>query len=82
MTVRSRGKRNGRPTAGILRMMSVPSIGLLFQAYAANIIAGTQTSGIVLRSWVAMVTALLAKRKNRSTLTDWWLPFAAGVKRI
>ena len=26
----SSGKRNGRPTAGILRMMSVPLIGLLF----------------------------------------------------
>jgi hypothetical protein len=30
--LRSNGKRKGRPTAGTLQTMLVPSIGLLFQA--------------------------------------------------
>ncbi len=37
VTVRLRGKRNGQLTAGTLRIMLVPSIGQLFQAYAASI---------------------------------------------
>ena len=76
----SNGKWKGQPTAGILQMILVPSVGLLFHAYANSSMAGTHTVRVAW-FWVAMVTALLAYLKNRSILTDWWLPFAAALKQ-
>ena len=60
---------------GILRMISVPSIGVLFQAYPATIPASVKKPKILLSPTV-IVTALLRNRWNFSTSTTLCLRYA------